>query len=96
MLFFFVAAASLLSLASAYAPGNCTGSCEALDPTLIQRGIDGKYFRFSTGGGVTITTAEHLQGPWKDEGTVLTNGSKISIPGISSSNLWVGTHRYLI
>lgn len=78
-----------ITFANAYSPGPCSGDCQALDPALIQRQSDGKYFRFSTGGGVSITTADKLEGPWTQQGEALPNGSSIHISGVDSDNLWV-------
>lgn len=84
---------SLLAIAgaaSAYSnPGPCTGNCLAHDPGFYQRKSDGKYFRFSTGGGITVTSADHLQGPWTYDGYVLPDGASVTTVGGNSSNLWV-------
>jgi hypothetical protein len=82
----------LLFLASvnvnAYAdPGACSGDCWTHDPGLYQRKSDGKYFRFATGGGIHIASADSLEGPWTDDGYVLPNGSSINLEG--KNNLWV-------
>ncbi|KAI4180626.1 MAG: hypothetical protein L6R41_007117 [Letrouitia leprolyta] len=67
-------------------PLPCTGICtNAHDPTLIRRN-DGTYFRFSTGGGIAVHAALHIQGPWTFNGNVLHNGSKINKTG--NQDLW--------
>ncbi|TQB75722.1 hypothetical protein MPDQ_002022 [Monascus purpureus] len=83
-----------ITFANAYSPGPCSGDCQALDPALIQRQSDGKYFRFSTGGGVSITTAGKLEGPWTQQGEALPNGSSIHISGVDSDNLWAPDVHY--
>lgn len=82
--------ASFSILASAYTTGQCSGYCEALDPSVVQRWYDLKYFRFSTGQGIPIGTANNLSGPWKSEGSVLPKGSSINLPNSNNMNLWVG------
>ncbi|GFF84125.1 probable arabinan endo-1,5-alpha-L-arabinosidase C [Aspergillus lentulus] len=87
----------LLFLASvnvnAYAdPGACSGNCWTHDPGLYQRKSDGKYFRFATGGGIHIASADNLEGPWTDDGYVLPNGSIIDLDG--KTNLWAPDLHY--
>ncbi|KAA8643341.1 hypothetical protein EYZ11_000884 [Aspergillus tanneri] len=78
---------SLLALANAYAnPGACLGDCWTHDPGLFQRVSDGKYFRFATGNGIHVASANSIEGPWKDRGYVLPDGSSIDHEG--SNNLW--------
>lgn len=78
----------LLALANAYSnPGACSGDCWTHDPGLFQRASDGKYFRFATGGGVHVASADSIKGPWTDDGYALPNGSSIDHPG--NTNLWV-------
>lgn len=82
----------LLFLASvnvnAYAdPGPCSGDCWTHDPGLYQRKSDGRYFRFATGGGIHIASADSLEGPWTDDGYVMPGGSIINLEG--RTNLWV-------
>lgn len=71
-------------------PGACSGACWSHDPAVIQRSSDGKYFRFSTGGGIEITTASSIAGPWTIQGKALPNGSKIDLAG--NTDLWVNCH----
>ncbi|KAH1890820.1 hypothetical protein KXW04_002944 [Aspergillus fumigatus] len=87
----------LLFLASAnvnaYAnPGACSGNCWTHDPGLYQRKSDGKYFRFATGGGIHIASADSLEGPWTDDGYVLPSGSIIDLDG--KTNLWAPDLHY--
>ncbi|KAF7178920.1 hypothetical protein CNMCM7691_007744 [Aspergillus felis] len=87
----------LLFLASvnvnAYAdPGACSGDCWTHDPGLYQRKSDGKYFRFATGGGIHIASANSLEGPWTDDGYVLPSGSSINLDG--NTNLWAPDVHY--
>lgn len=56
---------------------------------MIQRRADGKYFRFSTGTGVSTMISDSLKGPWKDVGSALPEGSKIQLDGVGSKNIWV-------
>lgn len=72
-------------------PGTCSGACNVHDPALIKRSSDGTYFRFSTGGGISIATASAAAGPWTAAGTVLPSGSKISLTGNTGSDAWVST-----
>ncbi|KAE8381880.1 glycosyl hydrolase [Aspergillus bertholletiae] len=82
-----LAALSLpLALVHAYAdPNACSGNCWAHDPGLWQRD-DGKYFLFSTGNGIHISSADALQGPWTEVGYALPDGSSIDHDG--NTNLW--------
>ncbi|KAI9370613.1 glycosyl hydrolase [Aspergillus egyptiacus] len=68
------------------APGECTGDCWAHDPGFYQRVSDGRYFRFSTGGGIHIHASDSLTGPWEAVGQALPGGSIVDHPG--STNLW--------
>ena len=83
---------SLFTLTSAYTAGQCTGDCQTLDPTVIQRASDGKYFRFATGNGISIKTATNLTGEWKYEGTVLHSVSKMSVLGANPGQQWVSIY----
>jgi arabinan endo-1,5-alpha-L-arabinosidase len=75
---FLPVALGIASLVHSYAdPGPCTGACWAHDPSIIQRASDGKYFKFNTGTGIEIATANSLAGPWTLQGHVLMNGSSI-------------------
>ncbi|KAK5173289.1 uncharacterized protein LTR77_001970 [Saxophila tyrrhenica] len=64
-------------------PLPCTGTCtNTHDPALLQRGSDGTYFRFATGGRLPIHTSPSLTGPWTYVGDVLPEGgSSIDNPG---------------
>lgn len=78
------------ALASAYPNrGPCTGNCWAHDPAMIQRVSDGKYYRFSTGTGVSTHSSPSVKGPWTDLGSALPDGSKITLDGVDSTNIWV-------
>ncbi|KAF7585876.1 hypothetical protein BBP40_009951 [Aspergillus hancockii] len=90
----FLSALSLpLALANAYAdPGACSGNCWAHDPGLWQRESDGKYFLFSTGGGIQVSSADALQGPWTQVGQALPSGSTIDHDG--NTNLWAPDVHY--
>jgi arabinan endo-1,5-alpha-L-arabinosidase len=75
------------ALVDAYAaPGACSGACWSHDPAVIQRASDGTYFRFSTGGGIQITTASSIAGPWTIQGYALADGSSIDLDG--NTDLW--------
>ncbi|KAE8140213.1 glycosyl hydrolase [Aspergillus pseudotamarii] len=82
-----LAALSLpLALVNAYAnPSPCTGDCWAHDPGLWRRD-DGTYFLFSTAGGIQVSSAPALNGPWTRVGEALPGGSSVNHPG--STNLW--------
>ncbi|CAI5742729.1 unnamed protein product [Peronospora destructor] len=69
-------------VSSRYAnPEKCQGICtNAHDPSIICR-EDSKYFRFSTGGKISILSAPELTGPWTDVGDVLSHGSKVDLKG---------------
>lgn len=84
----FLFAALVTSFAN---PGVCTGSCWSHDPAVIQRTSDGKYFRFSTGGGIEITTASSISGPWTIQGKALASGSSINLSG--NTDLWVRRYK---
>lgn len=74
-------------LVQSYAnPGACSGACWSHDPAVIQRTSDGVYFRFSTGGGIEITKATSISGPWTILGKALPSGSKINLAG--KTDLW--------
>ncbi|KAB8069292.1 glycosyl hydrolase [Aspergillus leporis] len=82
-----------LALVNAYGdPGTCSGNCWAHDPGLYQRESDGKYFLFSTGGGIQISSADALQGPWTQVGQALPSGSIIDHDG--NTNLWAPDVHY--
>ena len=80
---------SLFTLTSAYTAGQCKGDCQTLDPTVIQRASDGKYFRFATGNGISIKTATNLTGDWSYAGTVLHTPSRMAVLGADPSQQWV-------
>lgn len=80
----------LVALVSAYPNREpCTGDCWTHDPALAQRQSDGKYFRFATGDGVTIATADSLRGPWTAAGSALAQGSDINLNGVNKTDIWV-------
>ncbi|RAK79418.1 arabinan endo-1,5-alpha-L-arabinosidase [Aspergillus fijiensis CBS 313.89] len=81
------------ALVNAYSdPGACSGSCWAHDPNVIRRKTDGKFFRFSTGLGILISSASAITGPWTDLGYVLPNGSSVTVG--NASNLWAPDVHY--
>lgn len=76
------------ALAHGYAnPGACSGPCNVHDPSLIRRESDGLYFRFSTGNKISYATAESIEGPWTNVGSMLPDGSVINLEG--NDDLWV-------
>jgi arabinan endo-1,5-alpha-L-arabinosidase len=79
---------SFLYLSAAFSnPLPCTGTCtDTHDPSLTRRSSDGTYFRFATGGGISIYTAPSLTGAWTYAGEVLPSGSSINNPG--SQDAW--------
>ncbi|KAJ5721567.1 arabinan endo-1-5-alpha-L-arabinosidase C [Penicillium malachiteum] len=84
-----------VALAAAYpARGPCTGDCWTHDPSMIQRESDGTYFRFSTGTGVNTMTSSSLKGPWTNVGAALPDGSKISLTGVNSTDIWAPDVHY--
>ncbi|RJE21660.1 Arabinan endo-1,5-alpha-L-arabinosidase [Aspergillus sclerotialis] len=75
------------TLAHGYAnPGACSGPCNVHDPSLIRRESDGLYFRFSTGNKISYATAESIEGPWTNVGSMLPGGSVINLEG--NDDLW--------
>lgn len=87
LLFSFLA---LTDVANAWAnPLPCTGLCgNSHDPSVIRRS-DGTYFRFSTGGKISVATAPSMSGPWVARGVAIPAGSKINKKG--RDDMWVGT-----
>ncbi|KAA8643899.1 hypothetical protein EYZ11_012514 [Aspergillus tanneri] len=82
-----------LSVAYAYAnPGPCSGNCWTHDPGFFQRVSDGKYFRFATGNGIHVASADSIEGPWKEDGYVFPHGSSIDHPG--NDDLWAPDVHY--
>ncbi|KAL4867086.1 Arabinan endo-1,5-alpha-L-arabinosidase C [Aspergillus spectabilis] len=73
-------------------PGECTGDCWGHDPGFQQRVSDGRYYRFSTGGGIRIHASNSLTGPWEAVGEALPGGSIVDHPG--STNLWAPDIHY--
>ncbi|TFK54442.1 glycoside hydrolase family 43 protein [Heliocybe sulcata] len=51
------------------------------DPSMLQRQSDGRYFLFTTHDKAGILTAEEIQGPWTEIGSILPNNSTIQLPG---------------
>ncbi|PWY92181.1 glycosyl hydrolase family 43 protein [Aspergillus heteromorphus CBS 117.55] len=83
-----------VALVNAYSdPGTCSGSCWAHDPNVIQRKSDGSFFRFSTGGGIHISSASTIEGPWTDLGYALPGGSIVTVG--DASNLWAPDVHYV-
>lgn len=65
-------------------PMSCSGVCgNAHDPSILQN-TDGTYYRFSTGGGISIHTSPSLTGPWTYQGHAL---GASAIDG--NTDLWV-------
>ncbi|KAK3618964.1 hypothetical protein LTR56_024331 [Elasticomyces elasticus] len=95
LLRFLLLALTLTVFSAAFSnPLPCTGQChDAHDPSLIRRTSDGKYFRFATGGGISIHTASSITGPWANAGTVLTKGSSINSPG--AGDAWAPDVHYV-
>ncbi|KAL6235528.1 Arabinan endo-1,5-alpha-L-arabinosidase C [Aspergillus navahoensis] len=87
-------ALSLLSgsLAQYSNPGACSGDCWAHDPGFYQRVSDGRYYRFSTGGGIHIHASDDLEGPWEAVGEALPGGSSVDHAG--NTNLWAPDIHY--
>ncbi|KKK14028.1 hypothetical protein ARAM_007590 [Aspergillus rambellii] len=84
---------SLLALAAGYAnPGPCSGDCWTHDPGFYQRKSDGKYFRFATGAGIYISSADALTGPWTAVGEALPGGSQVDHAG--NTSLWAPDIHY--
>lgn len=70
-------------------PGACTGVCvDTHDPSVIRRSSDGTYFRFSTGGLISIHTAPDITGPWTFACKMLSTNSKVTKHGNPGSDLW--------
>ncbi|KAL4915634.1 Arabinan endo-1,5-alpha-L-arabinosidase C [Aspergillus aurantiobrunneus] len=80
------------SLAQYAAPGACSGDCWGHDPGFFQRVSDGRYFRYSTGGGIHIHASDELTGPWEAVGEALPGGSIVDHAG--STNLWAPDIHY--
>ncbi|KAL3423417.1 endo-alpha-1,5-arabinanase [Phlyctema vagabunda] len=78
--------AGFAATVAAYAnPGACSGACGSHDPSIIRRD-DGTYFRFDTAGGVPISTAPSIKGPWTSKGVALSGGSTINNAG--KKDIW--------
>ena len=67
-------------------PEKCTGVCDWIhDPNIVyDRGL---YWRFVTSNNITIATAPSLEGPWTNEGPLLTNGTAIHLR--DDQDIWV-------
>lgn len=65
------------SLALGFAnPLSCSGTCtNTHDPAIIKRSSDGTYFRFATGGSLSVHSGPKIQGPWTYKGQVLSSFS---------------------
>ncbi|KAL4874218.1 glycosyl hydrolase, partial [Aspergillus karnatakaensis] len=85
---------SPLSLVQAQysAPGACSGDCWGHDPGFQQRVSDGRYYRFSTGGGIQVHASNNLDGPWERLGEALPGGSIEDHPG--RTHLWAPDIHY--
>ncbi|EME48234.1 glycoside hydrolase family 43 protein [Dothistroma septosporum NZE10] len=70
-------------------PQACTGVCvDTHDPSIIRRESDGLYFRFSTGGLISIHTAPNITGPWTFACKMLSTNSKVTQKDNPGSDLW--------
>ncbi|EDN07617.1 glycosyl hydrolase [Histoplasma capsulatum] len=67
-------------------PEPCRGSCNGRDPGFIRRTSDGKYFRFQSYNGISISSAPSMEGPWSAPKSMLPQGSSINLPG--KHDLW--------
>ena len=68
-----------LALAQFADPLPCEGTCtNTHDPSIIQRASDGTYFRFATGGSLSIHSGDSITGPWEYQGSVRADGSEDS------------------
>lgn len=84
----------LVALVASYPdPGACSGDCWTHDPSVVKR-ADGTYFRFSTGGGIGIYSADSLAGSWTYDGEALPDGSSVDLTG--NTDLWVSMPAYLV
>ncbi|KAJ5769060.1 hypothetical protein N7520_003619 [Penicillium odoratum] len=92
--------AALASASPAYVPpsypppNHCLGNCWTHDPGMIQRELDGMYFRFSTGTGINTMVSPSLDGPWDDLGAALPDGSVIKLDGADSMDPWAPDVHY--
>ncbi|KAL4805087.1 Arabinan endo-1,5-alpha-L-arabinosidase C [Aspergillus unguis] len=80
------------SLAEYANPGGCSGDCWGHDPGFYKRVSDGRYFRYSTGGGIQVHASDALEGPWEAVGEALPGGSSVDHPG--NTNLWAPDIHY--
>ena len=69
-------------------PSPCAGNCSHIhDPSIFYE--NGTYWRFSTSGNIAVATAPSLKGPWKYQGPLLSEGTKIRVT--SDQDIWVST-----
>ncbi|EGE77129.2 murein transglycosylase [Blastomyces dermatitidis ER-3] len=66
-------------------PEPCRGACNGRDPGFIRR-ADGRYFRFQSYNGISISSAPSMEGPWSAPRSMLPQGSSINLPG--RRDLW--------
>ncbi|PGG99307.1 hypothetical protein AJ79_08574 [Helicocarpus griseus UAMH5409] len=62
-------------------PGACSGFCNGRDPGMVRRTSDGRYFRFQSYNGISISSAPAIEGPWSDPYSMLPDGSVINLDG---------------
>jgi arabinan endo-1,5-alpha-L-arabinosidase len=67
-------------------PNPCYGNNSGIhDPSIIYE--DGTYWRFSTSGNIAVATAPSMKGPWKYQGPLLPQGTKIRVA--DDQDIWV-------
>ncbi|KAK2773958.1 hypothetical protein FQN53_003894 [Emmonsiellopsis sp. PD_33] len=67
-------------------PGQCIGPCNGRDPGMVRRTSDGRFFRFQSYNGISISSAPGIEGPWSAPKSMLPGGSSIDLPG--NKDLW--------
>ncbi|OAX79984.1 hypothetical protein ACJ72_05690 [Emergomyces africanus] len=67
-------------------PQPCRGACNGRDPGFVRRTSDGRYFRFQSYNGISISSAPAMEGPWSSPESMLPGGSSINLPG--RRDLW--------
>lgn len=73
-------------------PNPCYGNNSGIhDPSIIYE--DGTYWRFSTSGNIAVATAPSMKGPWKYQGALLPQGTKIHVA--DNQDIWVPNHKFL-
>ncbi|OJD16075.1 hypothetical protein AJ78_03748 [Emergomyces pasteurianus Ep9510] len=83
--------AVILSLFGAFVrgvpnPQPCSGACNGRDPGFARRTSDGRFFRFQSYNGISISSAPSMEGPWSTPESMLPGGSSINLPG--RRDLW--------